>query len=181
MKPIALIFIMVTLTGCRKDGTGIYNNPQKSIAQNTGDSVSGKVYVSIKLYQDSVKYDETMIVFSSAANSAYSPSNDALYFPGFGQVSLSSLSSDGRDLAINTLPYRSRATIALDVNTKYGGQFFLAMTRNDLQPAIKVWLKDSKLKDSISLSTNTYSFMISKTDTNSYGKKRFKLLIQPKR
>jgi hypothetical protein len=77
-----------------------------SIVAASQDTIPDKACFKIKLIKDSMNYDETPMVFDHTVSTVYNSSWDAIYFTGFGKESLSSLSSDGRALAINRLPTR---------------------------------------------------------------------------
>ncbi|MDB4903960.1 MAG: Cadherin-like beta sandwich domain protein, partial [Mucilaginibacter sp.] len=105
---------------------------------------------------------------------------DSQYMPGFGNVSLSSKSADNIALAINNIPFPKQSqTVKLNVNATANGTYNLNMTEIKSIPQIyKIWLMDAYAKDSLDMRHNsTYSFQITKSDTNSYGSRRFSLVI----
>ncbi len=120
-----------------------------------------------------------MLTFNHLATYKYSSSNDAPYFTGFGQVSLASVSSDGIDLSINQVPYMPGMSIALDVRAKIDGDYQLGISYEHTMPAnIQVWLKDNYLKDSVNVCLKKYNFKVITSDTSSFGKKRFRLVLK---
>lgn len=150
-----------------------------SIVAASQDTIPDKACFKIKLIKDSMNYDETAIVFDHTASRVYNSSWDAIYFTGFGNESLSSLSSDGRALAINRLPYSPAMSIDLDMHAKENGDFFLETSYENNVPAnIHIWLTDTFLKDSVDIGAANYNFSVSKADTNSMGSKRFKLTLK---
>ncbi|MEO6851485.1 MAG: hypothetical protein ABI203_09605, partial [Mucilaginibacter sp.] len=120
-----------------------------------------------------------MIIFNKSSKTSYTGAEDALYLQGFGKESLSSLSSDGLDLVLNNEPYTPGMSIPLDVKAQASGSFLLQLSYQTKLPAnLKIWLKDNYLKDSVNVRTTNYNFNITKTDTNTFGKNRFKLILR---
>ncbi len=131
------------------------------------------------LVKDNANYDETMVVFNKTAKAAYDVMEDAPYFAGMGAESLSSISGDGHDLAINHLPFTPGMTIGVDMDVKSDGPYSLKLSFQKNIPAnIQVWVRDTYLKDSVNVSTTNYNFSVAKADANSFGNKRFKLVIK---
>jgi len=132
----------------------------------------------LKLMKDSTNADETMLIFKRKATAGYS-ADDASYLPGFGQVALASVSNDGKDLSINCSPFTPGVPIGLDVRTKTDGTFlFRTSFENKIPVYIQVWLVDTYLKDSIDVRRRNYSFTVSKSDSGSFGNRRFKLILR---
>jgi hypothetical protein len=126
---------------------------------------------------DATQYDETLFIFNHASTLAYG-SNDAAYFQGFGQVSLSGVTSDNRNVSIYGLPYTAGMSVPLNVNTKADGSYSLGISYESKIPSgTHVWVKDAYLKDSVDVCKGNYSFNVAKADTNSFGSKRFKLVF----
>jgi hypothetical protein len=124
-------------------------------------------------------YDETEIVFKWKACSAYFPNEDATNFTGFREVSLTSISSNGIDLAKNSAPYYPGILIDLNIHTKSEDIFPLESSYQNKMPAgIPKWSKDNYLEDSIGTSNNKYSFTVSATDTNSLVNKKFDVKLK---
>jgi hypothetical protein len=134
----------------------------------------------IKLVLDASHSDEIDFVFRQNYSLAYVFNEDVLHLTGTGQASLSSISSDGRDLAINGLPYSKGMLISLNASTIVNkGTFYLEKSYESNVPSnIHVWLKDAYLKDSVDIFKKKYNFKMKKTDTNSFGSKRFKLVLK---
>jgi hypothetical protein len=181
-KLILLSSILFSLAACQKEeAIAPKASPASSTASVTSkkDSIPDDAALKVKLIKDSTNYDETALVFDHLATLNYSDSNDAPYFIGFGLVSLTSVSKDGRDLAIYRLPYSSGMSIGLNVNTKADGAYQLSISYEKNIPAnIQVWIKDTYLKDSLNVCTKNYHFNVTKADTNSFGSKRFKLILR---
>jgi hypothetical protein len=173
---------LLTLAACQKETKIAPENipvSTVSIVAASQDTIPDKASFKIKLIKDSMNYDETAIVFDHTASGVYNSSWDAIYFTGFGNESLSSLSGDGRALAINRLPYSPGMSIYLDMHAKVDGNFFLKTSYDNNIPAnIHIWLTDTFLKDSVDIGVANYNFSVSKADTNSMGGKRFKLTLK---
>jgi len=101
---------------------------------------------------------------------------------GQGEVSFCSISSDNVPLAINRLPYPKQPplVIGLRVNASADGVYKLNMTQVAAIPQIyQIWLMDAYKKDSLDMRQNeTYAFDINLADTDTYGSKRFTLVIR---
>jgi hypothetical protein len=94
---------------------------------------------------------------------------------------MASYSNDNVSLAINRLPLPKLKTqvIPLFITSTLNGTFQINRTEMQNIPQIyDIWLKDAFKKDSLDLRNNaTYSFNIT-PDTNSYGSKRFSIVIR---
>jgi hypothetical protein len=146
------------------------------------DSTAVLQYMRLQLFKNTINTDDTYIGFSPAYKTQYSAIEDAPYFQGFGQVNLCSFSSDNVPLAINKLPLPGLKSliIPLKVSAKEGGVYSLNMIDMVAIPKLfEVWLMDAYQKDSLDMRANkTYAFNLNKADTNSYGSKRFSLVIR---
>jgi hypothetical protein len=183
-KPILLLSILFALAACKKEAVVIPSPaPLKyaNVANIKVDTLPNMAAFKLKMVManDTNNYDETMFLFQKTASSAYDPNEDAAYFAGFGRESLASISSDGRDLAINRLPYTRGMAISLDVNASSDGTFsFQISYKNKIPASFQIWIKDAYMKDSTNVNTGNYSFNVIKADTNSFGNKRFKLVLK---
>jgi hypothetical protein len=143
------------------------------------DTIPDMAAIKIKLVKDSDNSDETMFLFNHTASLNYDANVDAAYFPGYGAESLASISKDGTDIMSYSLPYTSGMTVGLDVNAKADGALSLQLSYQRSIPAnIKIWIKDTYLKDSVNVLTANYNFKVTMADANSFGKKRFQLIIR---
>ncbi|MFI5159921.1 MAG: hypothetical protein ACHQHN_01525 [Sphingobacteriales bacterium] len=178
MKTASLFLLLIfCFTACKKDALIASKNEQKTPIKP--DTIPDKAGFKIKLYKGNSDYDETMFLFDHRSSTNYCANEDAGYLVGFGQVSLASISHDGRDLAINRLPYKPGMSIGLDFHTKTNGEFYLALDyENKIPGDIAIWLQDTYLKDSIDVCTGSYTFNVIRADTNSFGNKRFRLIIK---
>jgi hypothetical protein len=191
------IFTLLLLTGiclssCKKDSV----TPKTTQSQSSPNTVTGKTilnqtvgtaaadtangYLRIQLAKDAVNTDDIIIDFKPSAKTTYVVNEDARYFTGFGEVSLSSLSSDNIPLAINVLPLSAGRTIALKVSAKTDGIYKLNMLQiADMPAKFDIWLKDSYMKDSLDIKHNsTYAFNLKNSDTTTYGSHRFTLVLR---
>jgi len=136
-------------------------------------------YLRLQLAKDSVETDETLINFDANAANAYAFGEDAPYKIGTGKVSLSSLSSDNKTLAINKMPLAAGRSIPLKLNAAADGAYTLNMAEIAAVPQVyAIWLKDAFTKDSVNMrTTKTKSFNITLADTNTY-KNRFSVVLR---
>lgn len=169
----------------------IFNETAKSASQVTGANllmstggavtVAGNPYLRLQMAMDSVNTDDMLLRFNNSASMSFVDSEDAQYKPGFGQVSISSISADNINLAINTVPYpKNSETIPLNISAKADGVYQLTLKNISQVPRLyDVWLMDAYKKDSLDMRQNlTYAFNIYHADTTSYGSKRFTLVIR---
>ncbi len=186
---ILLLLTLVFLAACQKDikilpkvtqVTSVATNSTKT-NQVKHDTIPDMAAFKIKLVKDSVNSDETMFLFNHTASLNYDVNVDASYFPGYGAESLASISKDGVDMMSYSLPYKSGMEVDLDVNAKANGSLSLQLSyQRDIPANIQILVKDTYLKDSVDVRTANYNFKVSTADANSFGNKRFKLIIKSK-
>ncbi|MDF2430852.1 MAG: hypothetical protein JWP44_483 [Mucilaginibacter sp.] len=143
------------------------------------DTVKG--YMRVQLAASATSTDNILVAFNPASSAAFVKSEDAIYLQGFGAVSLSSLTSDGKACSINTMPLTvSGRTVALNVSAKANGLYTLKLLALSSIPlTYGIWLKDRYTKDSLDFrNNNTYAFNIATKDTTSYGKNRFTIVLR---
>ena len=186
-KVLLSLVVLLSFVACQKAAQIIPNinpgTPTKPtppvVVTVKPDTIPDKASFKLQLSKDNINTDEIVFVFKTEAKTAYDSGEDALHFMGNGQVNLASISSDGRDLAINDLPYTPGMSIGLDFSTKTDGTYSLAVSSESNIPAsIHVWLKDTYLKDSLEVRTRSYSFNVTKSDANSFGNNRFQLILR---
>jgi hypothetical protein len=181
-KLLPLSLTLLSLAACKKEAKispKVEQVVTTVVVAAKTDTIPDNAQFKIKLGKDGINTDETAFVFDHLSSINYSGNEDAPYFVGFGQVSLASISADGIDLAINSLPYRPGMSIRLDIHTKTDGPYFLKMSYESKIPAnIQAWLKDNYLKDSVNVRTGSYNFNVIKVDTNTFGSKRFELILK---
>ena len=177
MKILTLACLLLLLSACKKFDGGMIA-PNKNLAEASHDTIPDHATFTLKLSNGGSNYDETAFLFNCKAGTAFNRNNDAVYFSGFGQVSLASISSDGQDMAIYELPYSTGMSVRLDVHGKKDATLSLALGKvKDIPPGIRIWVKDAYSKDSLDLCKGPYNFRVDKADTNSYGGKRLKLKL----
>lgn len=138
-------------------------------------------YLRLQMAMDSVNKDETIISFDDNAKPSYVFNEDAPYRPGTGKVSLASLSSDNKNIAINTMPLNTKGvSVRINVGAIVNGTYSLNMSSMEGIPELyDIWLMDAYKKDSVDMRHNkTYLFDVVRADTASYGAYRFKLIMR---
>ncbi|HVS92960.1 MAG TPA: hypothetical protein VHE59_13045 [Mucilaginibacter sp.] len=195
MKKIAGVFILIAsvcFSACQKftvaPGTEPtvmkkmpINSGTPSLKQNTDTVAAVNGYLQLKLAKDSVNTDGVLIRFSPDSKTIYVRGEDAPSMQGFGQVSLSSFSSDNVPLAINVMPLSSQGlTIALKVGARNDGNYSLNLKSiNSVPDYYNIVLRDTYKKDSVDLRKSpSYAFSIANSDSTSFGANRFKLVIR---
>jgi hypothetical protein len=182
MKKILLLGLLILASGIKVTAANKKISPA-TYSSYTGQSIAGATqqYLRVQLAKDAINTDELLILFKSTSSTAYEPRVDAAYLKGNGQVSLCSFSSDHIQLTFNSQPLPKTSTaIALNVNTKASGNFKLNMQEIiDVPQLFDIWLIDNYKKDSLDMRHNkTYEFNVLKTDSNSFGPKRFTLVVR---
>ena len=168
----------------------IFNESAKTSSQNTGTNLlmgkpvnyANNQFLKLRLAKDSVNTDETVVRFNSQGNVNYVEGLDAPYKGGYGTVSLSGISKDNIDLAIDVipLPHQQKETIGLNVIAKANGTYTLSLSDLVSVPQLyDVWLIDRYKKDSLDMRQyKTYAFDLKTSDTSSFGANRFALVIR---
>ena len=157
-------------------------SPQLLFAKKT-DALAINKYVRLQMIMDSVNTDDILIRFNDTLkDQQYAEAIDAVYKTGQGKVSLSSFSSDNMALAINTVPFPKQTQEIIHLNTiaNTDGVYSLKMADMIGIPELfDIWLIDNYKKDSLDIRHNsTYAFNVYKSDTNSFGAKRFSLIFR---
>lgn len=137
----------------------------------------------LKLSLDSINNDEVVMTFADTAHMAYTENEDAEDLGGNGALeSLSLLSADSVRLAINHLPFPKTQDEIVPVytNATNSGTYRFDMTEVRNVPALyDVWLKDVLTTDSVNIKNNrSYTFNIDKGVPETFGNKRFKLVLR---
>ena len=162
-----------------QNGNTIATTPPLTSGSITADTaVNG--YLKLRLAKDNFNTDGIVIAFKPSANTTYVAGEDMPYVAGFGQVSLSSSSSENVPLTINVVPLTPKSlTIGLNVYGQTDGTYYLKMdTINSVPKSYQIWLKDNYKKDSLDMRLySSYGFDLYNADTASFGKNRFKLVI----
>lgn len=184
-KPAIILLFVLVAFACQKEAkVSPINKSIKAsniviLPKPAADTMPDNAAFRLRVAQDSANYDETILVFNHSDLPTFEQGKDAVYFQGFGLVSLASMSSDGHDLAINFLPYTPGVSVGLDVHAKQDCVLTMSINYQNKMPASsRVWLKDTYLNDSTDLRTGSYKFNIAKADTNTFSRKRFKIIIR---
>jgi len=153
-----------------------------SLLSRSAPKLENMQCLRLEMNLDTLHYEDILVRFNSSAKTSFDPTTDGLYRLGFNKVSLSSLSSDHVRLGINQqpLPGLKRRTIALNVGATENGTYHFNLRQViGLSKLYDVWLMDAYKKDSVNLRVNSkYDFVINKTDSTSFGDKRFSLIIR---
>jgi hypothetical protein len=192
MKKLYLALIVILpLVGCEKETNTVPGNVtstsstiSKQVTNTTNapvsvDTLADHSFIKVALVLDSINNDETELVFVKTANPAYNAMEDGKYFQGFGAESLASLTSDAVPAAINIMPYMPDQAIGLHVGAKNTGTFLFKISGERTIPHnLQVWIKDNLLRDSLNLRNGNYQFVIDKSDSTSFGSRRFQLVLR---
>ncbi|MBC7915930.1 MAG: T9SS type A sorting domain-containing protein, partial [Pyrinomonadaceae bacterium] len=122
--------------------------------------------------------DEAIIVFTEGANAAYS-TGDAVYFTG-STVSLSSLTTDMQNVAINFMPAVDQITeVKLKADAAVSGKVKLKFTDIHLPKDFEVFLEDDYLHTLTNVRSHcVYEFIIDKANPATFGSARFSIIIK---
>ncbi len=182
MKPLSFILIIgLFFVSCKKD-LSLLPLPAQStspILTKVQDTLTDGAFYKIRLQKDSAAIDETVIMFRHTSPAHFDSSVDAIYFPGFGIASLSSLTCDNIPCAIQSVPFSGCNTMRLKLGSRNSNTYILRLSDVEKIPAnIHIWLKDNLLKDSLDLRTANYTFKVVENDTTSFGVTRFKVVLR---
>ncbi|WP_429383146.1 T9SS type A sorting domain-containing protein [Mucilaginibacter sp. UYCu711] len=149
---------------------------------SAADSLEVQRYLRVQLFKDSLNKEDAIVFFKNNAQTNYNVGEDAQYLKGNSIVNISTRSSDNVSLAINQQAFpQKRQIIPLNVNITSNGSYKLGIPDvKNIPNMYDVWLLDNYKKDSLDIKHNpNYSFIASVTDTNSFGSKRFSLVLRP--
>jgi len=133
----------------------------------------------VQLVKDSSTKDEIAIQFSKTYHLTYDAYEDNRVPASSPPVLLSALASDGTVLNWDGVPYTPGMSIPLAANVTTSGPYFLKVSRLVNIPSnIQVWCKDNLTKDSLNIRKGNYHFNIDNADTNSFGKRRFQIVVR---
>ena len=168
-----------------------FNEGAKSpTVQNTGvfrfmgkpaDQLAIMQSLRIEMKKDTINKDNIFIGFDPNAKSGYDIMEDALYKMGSGKVNLASMSNDNSALAVNSLPFNKQGqTIPLRVGASASGNYQLNLLEiNAIPKLFDILLVDKFKNDTTDMRQNSsYSFDLNKTDTNTFGKNRFAIVMR---
>ena len=141
------------------------------------DNPSKAIYIELS---DAFNKEETAIVFKDGNDAAFG-ADDATYFFG-GTVSLSTLTSDAKSMAINFMPdLKDVKEIKLSVNASVSGQVKLNFKDLKAAACYQVFLKDALFPDALIdvKAKSVYEFSIDKSLPATYGMERFSIIFKP--
>ncbi|TWR27374.1 DUF2341 domain-containing protein [Mucilaginibacter pallidiroseus] len=141
-------------------------------------------YLRLELSKDSLNREDALIFFKSTSKDVYVNNEDAQYLRGNNTLTMSTLSSDKKDVAINSIPYPKTNTTVIPVNSNISvsGLYQINLTEaKNIPDLYEVYLIDAFKKDSLDILRNkTYNFNAVAGDSTTFGNKRFKLVIRQK-
>jgi len=178
-KIILLVLVAFAFAACQKNAT---TSPKPVIT--TKDTIPDKAAFVIRAVKDSIQYYEILIRFNHNFILNYEDINnaniseDATVISLPAKLNLSAITSDGVLVNFDGLPYTKGMAIPLDVNAYTGAYFLKAVRLTNIPSYIHMWVKDNLLKDSLDLRTGNYHFNVDQADTNSFGKKRFQIVVR---
>lgn len=179
MKKLTLFaLIPLALASCQKSGT----SPIK-VATSTQDTIPDTAYFKVQLIKDSTVRggtNEILVVFNHKFHLSNKIGEDAIA-PSWGpNLAILGITSDGALVIEDGIPYSPQVSIPLFVTATTGPYWLKAYTLSKIPADMHIWCKDNYSKDSVDLRKGNYNFNIDKADTNSFGKKRFQIIVGPK-
>jgi len=133
------------------------------------------------LVTDTVNNDDMVIGLNPNSVTQYNPAEDGKFMQGDGNLqSIAAQSSDSVFTSVKWMPLLKGEEIPLRVLVNTSGQYTIQRTDFNAIPQIyDVWLMDHYKKDSLDIRANTtYVFDVDLTDTASYGKNRFVVVLR---
>lgn len=135
---------------------------------------------TIKMFEDSVKYDIALLKFDASANKDYVFKEDALKMTN-SRINLGYVTPNGKTVQINaipSLPINSTDTFIIKTTSIKNGTHWLTFEDKAILPTNKnVFLVDGFNNNIIDVKTaNSYAFTINNSNSATYGN-RFKLII----
>ncbi len=155
------------------------NNNISSVNDMPTEEEASKIRVTLKR-SNTENSDETLVVLKR--NELATVADYDVVRSGGETVFLSSLSSEGRKLAINYMPHVSVvSSVKLGVDADNTGNYSLSFLLNDVPVGYEAKLKDSYQNAIVNLSAEgtSYDFAINKSVAASFGNNRFEILIAP--
>ncbi|MDN3580272.1 T9SS type A sorting domain-containing protein [Mucilaginibacter flavus] len=151
--------------------------------QNTQSTNNALTGFYMKMEHDTINYNYCGIYFGDQWSAKFQQGDARDINTGAAYVSMSSLSSNGVISAVKHFPgYKNGSRIKLYADGKKDGMYTLSIEdiRNIDTNNYKINLLDHFKNDSLDIGRyKKYAFNILKSDTNSFGGKRFELAIEP--
>lgn len=145
------------------------------------DAIADTQYLRLQMAMDSFYNEDIVVNLNRTAKANFDVNEDAMYKIGTCKVNMNSLSADNIPLAINQVPFpKTSMTISLNIGAATNGTYSMNMKEIVRIPLLfDIWLMDAYRKDSVDMRHNTtYKFDVIKTDSSSFGNKRFTLVIR---
>jgi hypothetical protein len=184
-KLIVPVLIILSLLACQKTAKVVPKSAsiKDTVVKTNSDTIPELATIGMIMQQDSAVLTGTQFMFSKTfhltATDSYDGGSATPGGPATGPALLYALSSDGKDLVNDAVPYTPGMATYLDVTVKNGGNYILkAGDFFNIPSYIRVWLRDTYLKDSTNLSIGNYHFNIDNSNPATYGKKRFQVVFK---
>lgn len=181
-KLIVPVLLMLTFLACQKSAK---INP----ITKSKDTVVKPIYDTIPdggafypyLVQDSSNHNGVDFLFNhSYSLKAVEADGDAPYFGGTSPEVIYTISSDNQAMMVNGVPYSRGMTLNLHISCRDNGPLFIKLNPNVIKipTTIHIWCRDNYLKDSLDLRHGAhYNFTIDNSNPNTYGDKRFQIVL----
>jgi hypothetical protein len=153
----------------------------KVMVANTNENLEKTSTIRVLLTRDNTENsDETLVVLKR--NEVATVAGSDVVRSGGEEIFLSSLSSEGRKMAINYMPHLSSLSgLKLGVEVNNSGTYKMSFSLADIPTGYEVKLKDNYAKTitDIDFDGVPYAFSVDKSIGNSFGLARFELLFTP--
>jgi trimeric autotransporter adhesin len=156
-----------------------------ALKQSTGTGTAAyNQDLRLSLSKDTTSQNEVLIGFNQGSTKKYNQREDDLFFPGQSSPQSAWVTSADSFKVVSkwfTLPKINQPDTAnIGVTALTSGQYTFTRTELKAIPAVyDLWLIDTYKKDSLDIKSNSsYVFNIDLTDTATFGKNRFKLIIR---
>lgn len=136
--------------------------------------------IRLQLLKEGAENSDEALVVLNGAEAGYAQ-NDVLRYGGEG-VFLSTLSTDGKELAINYMPEVSYVSnIKLSINVATNGSYQLQFALSDIPVGYEVKLRDRYLNTitDVSAQGTIYALTIDRSVAASFGADRFEIMLAP--
>ncbi|NEU07538.1 T9SS type A sorting domain-containing protein [Flavihumibacter sp. R14] len=157
--------------------SAVLPSPRLLTSGPLNQSSSETKVLRVKL-EDKFNADETAIVFMEGFDAKFGRL-DATYLAG-SSVSMSSQTSDGKNVAINFMPdIKEVKEIGLTVNSNANGTLKMSFTGINSIDNYRILLKDSLLNSLTNLKEKPiYEFAVDRSNALTFGANRFKLVFE---
>ncbi len=182
MKRIAFLLLFAfVVSACQRET--IF--PPKTIVVAKTDTIPDTALVRLELVKDStISYQlggwvEMMLQFDHRFHASFNNAEDSSP-PGYNSnLNIMGVTTDGIPVMWDGVPYTPGMHIPMYVITATGHYLVKIDLLKKVPADINIWFKDKYLKDSVNLRKGNYSFDVNRADTNTFGKKRFEVIVRP--